>query len=450
MNSNQNKTFFETKGGIPENFKFNQFDKLYLQSGPYLCKQNLGEGGFGQVYHIENENDHNEYAMKILDLAAKDPREFDNYKRRFLQGFDIGTLKSGNLVTNYYSGEILGNPYILMEYCNKGNLRSRIGKDFSKEEIDKLGRSILEGLITLHKNGIVHRDLKPENILFDHNNDPKLSDYDISIMINQRQTLTNWLGHLKQVWGTLPYAPPEQLDPTKGFKALTFASDIFSFGITMYETITKGCLPYGSYEEVKNNPEKYYERISKDEFIPVDKYNRNIYPYWIRIIHKCISSHSSDRYSNAMEVYYDLPKEQSEVIITKDHPVIEGVWSFVILNGSERGKVYNLNELLNLKMTNQLSIGYAENRNNRTNDINVNEYYTRYISRKQATLIFDQGIWSIRDGQFDDSGPEPCWKPSKNGTYVNSNELELDQVLFLNDGDIIQIGDDTSIQLQLK
>jgi len=65
-------------------------------------------------------------------------------------------------------------------------------------------------------------------------------------------------------------------------------------------------------------------------------------------------------------------------------------------------------------------------------------------------LIFEQGVWSIRDGQWDDSSPVPYWKPSKNGTYVNSFELGPNDIIFLKDGDIIQIGDDTSIQLQLK
>jgi serine/threonine protein kinase len=442
------KTYFESNNSIPENIKFSAGDKFYLSSGPYECVKFLGEGGFGLVYEIKNESDNQNYALKILDLATKDPKDFDNYKRRFLQGFDIGRLNSSHLVSNYFKGELHGNPYIIMEFCENSNLRSRIGNNLDPSDFNQIGKGILKGLASLHENGIVHRDLKPENVLFDSNFQAKLSDYDISILVDQRQTIRNWMGQLRQVWGTLPYAPPEQLDVFNGFKSLTFAADMFSFGVTMYEVITNGCLPYGSYEEVKKDPEKYYERIKQGEPIPITTYTRKVEPAWVNIITKCISSKILNRYPNASVALKDLPDFEGTLIKPDKQDHLEGVWFLQIVNGSERGKIFNLSQIINIKGSNSVLLGFTESKEDNTNDIGISEYYSRYISRRQATLIFELGRWMIKDGQFESN--ENLWKFSKNGTFVNSYELQENEAMPLQDGDIIQIGHDTSLQIRLR
>lgn len=442
----EGRIFFESRTSIPEGISLNPKDKVYLNSGPYICKSMLGEGGFGHVYHIISESTDESYALKILDLSRKDPKDFDNYKKRFQQGFEIGRLKSNNLVTNFFHGELKGNPYIVMEYCGFGSLRSMIGNTLERAFFDRVCKSIINGLKALHENGIVHRDLKPENILLDDSKESKLSDYDISILVDRRQTTTNWLGHLQQVWGTLPYAPPEQLDVSKGIKSLTFAADIFSFGITAYELATKGCLPYGSIEEVNVDPEKYYEKIRKGKFTPITTFNVKIDPYWVSIIHKCISPNVADRFANATELYRALPNS----FIAKPYSPepLNGIWQLHILNGVERGKVFNLNALLSLKSDNCLTLGFGEDKSDLTNDIGIQEYYSRFISRKHATFIFEEGSWYLKDGQMSETSLTE-WKQSKNGTFVNSYQLEENEKFLLKDGDLIQIGGETSLQLKL-
>ena len=128
-----------------------------------------------------------------------------------------------------------GRPCLVLEYMAGGSLRDRLerpGQGLPHEEVVAVARGILSGLAVIHGAGVIHRDIKPENILFDGET-PKLADFGISRPLARGEVACTRIG-------TLHYVPPEVIDGP----GATFASDLWSFGVTLYE-MACGRLPFG-------------------------------------------------------------------------------------------------------------------------------------------------------------------------------------------------------------
>lgn len=146
--------------------------------GPgFKIKRILGKGAFGIVYKVVGP-DTKDYAIKLLKLWEVSPAQYENLIARFVMEYNTGLISSPNLVHSYSYGEVAGNPFIQMEYCERGDLR-----DYAKShKVDyvKVARDILNGLGALHARGKVHRDLKPENVLLRKDGTAVLTDFGIS------------------------------------------------------------------------------------------------------------------------------------------------------------------------------------------------------------------------------------------------------------------------------
>lgn len=213
-----------------------QIDSRYWVEGV------LGEGTFGKVFSVRDSYG-SVYALKLLRLWEVHPDLRQGLVDRFDMEFETGLIKSDYLVHSYSHGIVFGNPYIVMEYCNGGDLVSasehKNGIDFSY-----VATCILKGLRDLHANGKVHRDLKPENVLVKESGIFALTDFGIAGDRNKRMTERNILGKPKQIFGTYAYMPPEQVKPTHRNSTVLPTTDIFSFGVLMYQILT-GYLPFG-------------------------------------------------------------------------------------------------------------------------------------------------------------------------------------------------------------
>ena len=200
----------------------------------------LGEGSFGKVYAVTDPNGEL-YALKLLKLWEVPSEIRASLMARFDMEFETGRIDSNYLVHSIAHGAVSGNPYIVMEYCPNGDLLSVMAQQYV--DLSKVATHVLYGLKALHSCGKVHRDLKPENVLVKKNGDYALTDFGISGDRNKRMTERNILGKPKQIFGTYAYMPPEQLNPRKDATVLP-TTDIFSFGVMMYQLITN-CLPFG-------------------------------------------------------------------------------------------------------------------------------------------------------------------------------------------------------------
>jgi len=407
------------------------------------------EGGFGDV--VLGKKNGEDYAIKILRLWEIHPDERKSVTARFYREFEAGSIVSPYLVKSFECGEYKGNPYLAMEFVPHGSLRDVMDKKTVLGNPIILAVQILLGLQKLHKNGVVHRDLKPENVLIADNQIPKLTDFGISGFMYSRETKTNWMGRVKEMFGTIAYAPPEQFDQYKAFTAMRPTIDIFSFGIMIYEYLT-GHYPYGDIETAEDVI-LYKNRMRKKDYSPLSKYINVTDSRWDKIIDGCIDPDIKNRFQSVEELiskYFLSEKEQvatffSNTSMPPDNiPKLNGELGLMVMNGEEPKRIYNIEQMINGN-SGLLTMGYFNASSPNLNNIEITEQSTSYVSSFHATLekhVDNQTSWLLRDGQWRQQQNDWGWFNSTNGTLVNSQKLSSDGI-FLNAGDIITIGDTT-------
>lgn len=402
----------------------------------YTITKVLGEGAFGKVYKV-NDASGKVYALKLLKLWEVHPEIRQQLVDRFEMEYQTGRIDSPYLVHSLDIGLVSGNPYILMEFCSKGDLT---GLDRNADWVC-IAQQVLLGLKALHLCGKVHRDLKPENVLIKSDGTAALTDFGISGDRTKRMTERNILGKPTQIFGTYAYMPPEQVNPKRGDATVLPTTDIFSFGVMMYQLLT-GNLPFGPLRDenelvlyIKNGREGNWNRNALNtsplaaQFKPV--------------IEGCLIPDYKNRLQSVDDVLRLLPNTlSSPKISTSDNDFVSmpshiSGYLLRIMQGEEYGRIYDLTTM------SQHSAVLTMGRNDISvhNDIPITEQQSVYISRKHCTLEIDNqsGVWFVRDGQWDNS-TYGGWKRSLNGTFVNAKEISPDGY-YLSHGDILSIGD---------
>jgi serine/threonine protein kinase len=351
--------------------------------------------------------------------------------------YKTSCIKSRNLVHSVDSGFLKGNPYIVMEFCDGGDLGKYVGKP--EADLSRIALDVLNGLSDLHANGKVHRDLKPENVLFKSDGTAVLTDFGISRDRNKRMTERNIFGKPTQIFGTYAYMPPEQVNRARGNSTVLPTTDLFSFGVMMYQLIT-GELPFGKLED-QNDLVHYQKRGKAGDW---DRMRLLSVPQgrdWENLISRCLVPDLKDRIRSAKEAMEMVPGQAPK---TQAYPSLSPAGEnplyatsrrvLKVMQGKEYGKEYDLEDLVNRSGRRLLTLGRDD-----SNAIMIADYSESYMSRRHCTLEnIGTSFWQIRDGQWD---AENCvWKNSMNGTYVNSDFVAQNGRL-LREGDIITIGD---------
>ena len=215
------------------------------QIGDYILNEQLGFGGFAKVVEGIHIPTGEKVAIKILDKSKlySDPLSF---KRIKLEISILKNIRHKNLIKLYEVMETPQKIYLIMEYCNGGELFNYIisKKHLSERQSCIFFHEIIDALEYLHVQNIVHRDIKPQNILLDTVNNEitlKIIDFGISNIYS----LDNLL---ETSCGTASYAPPEMHKGNKYFGLLT---DVWSAGIVLY-IMNFGYLPFCEENEDKN------------------------------------------------------------------------------------------------------------------------------------------------------------------------------------------------------
>lgn len=430
---------------VPEAVDLHKGDEIKGLKDSYRIISSIDKGGYGLVYLAE-DNKAIQYALKVIEMRKVLPNEHQEIRKRFEREFEAGQIASDYIVNSLDKGNLQGNPFIIMEYCPKGNLRDQMLFEWNNDETHQLGLDILRGLHDLHAAGIIHKDLKPENILFNTENRAQLTDFGIAGFIKRRETQRNLMGYAKNVFGTAIYAPPEQLNPQQAFKIMGPTNDIFAFGVIMYEVFSRGNLPFGTYDEFEKDMPGYYKRIRKGKLTKIHKHRKDIPDAWQNIIHKCLAPKYKDRYQSANDILKILgqPARTTPQYVAKD---MHAEWLLRVMNGEEVGRVYNLTKLAAAKGQNLLTLGWFNAQQPFSNDIGIAESFTKYISGKHATLERvkqkdESWKWFIRDGQWYEKNGKMGWHLSRNGVLVNSTDVKKGGHLLQPD-DIITVGDTT-------
>ena len=264
----------------------------------YRILEILGRGGMGEVYLAEDITLKRKIALKILPHEmAQDPVRLERFRR---EAETIAALNHPNIVTIYSLEEADGIFFLTMELVEGATLEQKIpsgGMDL--DSFRTISIQVAEALSTAHRRGIIHRDLKPGNIMISNEGRAKVLDFGLAKLL--RDDSNPDASHLETraetkdgvILGTMPYMSPEQIQGKK----LDHRSDIFSFGIILYEMIT-GRRPFSGETSAE-----LISSILRDTPEPIAKTKSNI-PFDLEsIIEQCLQKNPADRYDSAQDVY---------------------------------------------------------------------------------------------------------------------------------------------------
>jgi len=271
-------------------------------AGRYEIIEELGKGGMGRVYRVEDIKVKEEIALKLIKSEiAKDKKTIDRFSNELRLARKI---RHKNICGMYYLGEEKGRHYITMEYVPGEDLKSmiRMTRRLSIGTAISITKQVCDGLAEAHRLGIVHRDLKPSNIMIDKEGNARIMDFGIA-----RSYMEKGITGAGVMIGTLEYMSPEQVESKK----LDHHSDIYSLGVILFEMVT-GRLPFEG-----NTPLQIAMKHMSETPADPRRFNSQVPEELSSLILKCLEKDKAKRFQHAEEVGAELIKIEKGISTTQ-------------------------------------------------------------------------------------------------------------------------------------
>lgn len=411
----------------------------------------IGKGGMGEVYKAHDARLDRDVAIKILPPDfAKDAERL----RRFEQeARATSALSHPNILTIYDIGEYEGSPFIVAELLEGGELRKPLEEgSLPIRKVIDYAQQFVSGLTAAHEKGIVHRDLKPENLFITKDDRLKILDFGIAKLTEKG---SNGLGRKGEdestllqpdaeekksknkdmtapgmVMGTVGYMSPEQV---RG-NVLDYRSDIFSFGLILYEMIR------GQRAFERETLAETMSAILKEEPEDLSETNPNINPVLERIVRRCLEKKPERRFQSTADLGFALESLSAPTTTSGKNPTTV---ASVITEETAKPKRANLPMLfggLALLMSGVLAVLFAYG------------YFRQAPMPKYEQLTFRRGL--ITHARFSPDGQTIIYSAEWGGNpgeiFTTRGGIGESRSLDLKDADVLSVSSTGELAILIK
>ena len=282
----------------------------------YRVLEIIGGGGMGVVYRAEDLKLPRAVALKVLpEDVGHDPRMRERFE---LEARAASVLEHPNICSIYEFGEHVGKPFIVMQMLHGQTLRDRMAAPapFAVDELLNIAIQIAHGLEAAHEKGVIHRDIKPANIFLTEKGVVKILDFGLAKLLQPSGQNMLALEAAAQIGPEASPSKPQGLHPTRlgsavgteGYMSpeqvrgedVDARTDLFSFGVVLYEMVTGHHAFSGKTEAVVR------VAIARHEPVPVHKLNATLPPELEPIINRALEKDRELRYQSAAQMRADL------------------------------------------------------------------------------------------------------------------------------------------------
>ena len=273
----------------------------------YRILGKLGGGGMGVVYEAEDLKLGRHVALKFIpENLAGDPKSLERFGR---EARAASLLNHPNICTIHSIEDNNGHPFIVMEKLEGESLKQCIsGQAMAIDKVLDISIQVADALAASHAKGIVHRDIKPANIVLTPTGQVKVLDFGLAKLLHNVGTdsdgmaLDQSLTAIGVIPGTAVYMSPEQARSEE----IDFRSDLFSFGVVMYEMST-GKKPFTGKNSLLT-----LDAVLHDKPVPPGELNPKVPVELEGIIGKAMEKDRKERYQSATQMKADLQQLKRE------------------------------------------------------------------------------------------------------------------------------------------
>jgi tRNA A-37 threonylcarbamoyl transferase component Bud32/tetratricopeptide (TPR) repeat protein len=258
------------------------------QVGSYEIVERLGKGGMATVYKGYHPRLDRHVAIKVLHPVYKEDASF---LRRFTREAQVvARLEHAHIVPVYDFAKHDGYPYLVMRYVEGETLKTRMTRgSLTRPEAVRIAGAVAGALAYAHDRGVLHRDIKPSNILLTKGGGVYLADFGLARITHAGESTLSQ----DMIMGTPQYISPEQ---AKGIKELDGRTDVYSFGIVLYEMVT-GRVPFQSDTSYAIIHSQIFDEPPKPSSI-----NDKISPEMESVLLKALQKEPGARFSDTQEL----------------------------------------------------------------------------------------------------------------------------------------------------